>query len=105
MGRIHTVNYLSPQQHATVDSCIRKHRFCNLDGILSELRESGIELARSSLHRYLRDMRSKDSLHTGTTDNTIVTIVERASGTTKTVSTGATAAAVVAMIEGSNPDI
>lgn len=101
MGRFYAVNYLSPEQHCAVDACIRRHRFCGIETILAELAQSGIKLSKSGLHRYMQDMRSKDSLHTGTTDNTIIIIVERDSGTTKTLSTGATAAAIVAMIEGS----
>lgn len=104
MGRFYAVNYLTPSQHAAVDACIRRRRFCGLEAILAELAESGIKLSKSGLHRYMLDMRAKDSLHTGSIDNTIVTIVERDSGTTKTLSTGATAAAIVAMIVGKNPE-
>ena len=103
MGRFFAVNYLTPQQHAAVDACILRHRFCGVLAIRDELTESGIKLSKFGLHRYMQDMQSKDSQHTGTTDNTIVTIVERSTGTTKTLTTGATAAAIVALIGGATP--
>lgn len=99
MGRISSVNKLSPEQHAVVDSCIRRRRFSNLDGIASELDGVGIKMSRSALHRYVQSLRSKDGLHTGTISDTIVVIFERGTGTVTTLATGATRSAIVAMIE------
>ncbi|TXT37433.1 MAG: hypothetical protein FD135_3609 [Comamonadaceae bacterium] len=102
MVRFNAVNYLTPSEYAAVDACIRRHRFCGIRAILAELSESGIKLSKSGLHRYMQAMREKNGPNAVTTDNTMVMIVERDSGTTKTISTSATAAEIVAMIEGAN---
>lgn len=99
MGRIFSANYLSPEHHAAVDACIRRRRFSNIDGMVAELHDAGIKISRSAMHRYVRLLKSKDGQHTGTLNDTIVMVVERGTGTVTTLTTGATKAAIVAMIE------
>ncbi len=98
MPRLSSVLYLQPEQRAQVDACIRRHQHVNGLGVLKELGAAGINLSRSSLYRYMEKLRAKDALHTGTADDTVVVIVERATGATTTLTTSATGTAVLAMI-------
>lgn len=99
MGRIFSIHYLEPEQHAKVDACLRRHRFANLDAMLAELQADGISISRSALHRYARDLKARDVEQVGTADNTVVVIMERASGTVRTITTAASGAAIAALIE------
>lgn len=83
----------------TVDRIIRAYRYLDLDGIVEELEEQGISLARSSVHRYLVDLRERDSMCAQPAEDTIVTIVERSTGVVRVIKTAATAEALVSLIE------
>ena len=100
MSRISSILKLSPEQNAAVDVCVRRFRYVDLQGMLAELETQGIGLAKSTLHRYVVKLRDRDGMHAGSADDVVVVIVERSTGQTTTLTTGASRAAVVAVIEG-----
>lgn len=107
MGRYHSIDLLPVEQHEQVNQCIRMHRYMNLDAILADIHEQGIEqLSRSALGRYIPQLRARDEMKVAPAEDTIVTIVERSTGEVRVVKTTASAAYVaaqIAKISGPNP--
>ena len=99
MGRLGTVRQLTQEQQSTIDRCIRAHRYLDLDAIVMTLKDMEVTLARSTLHRYVSQLRRKDSLCALPDEGTIVTLVERGTGEVRIVKTAASAVALAAMIE------
>ena len=100
MGRASNILYLSPEQRAIVDACIRRHHYVDIVVAVAELEAKGIELSKSGLHRYALKLKERDALHAGTQDGTIVIIVERGTGAVTTLTTGASRDAIAGMIAG-----
>ena len=100
MARVSSISGLSPEQHAAVDTCIRRYRYVDLAGMLETLKLQGIFLSKSALHRYVQKQQIKDGLHAGTSDDVVVVIVERSTGDTTTLTTGVSKAALIGLIEG-----
>ena len=100
MGRISTIKRLDLSSRATVDRVIRAHAYLDVDRIVAELEAEGIELARSTLHRYLVGLRERDALCAQPGEDTVITIVERSTGVVRVIKTSASADALVSLIEG-----
>jgi len=98
MSRSSKVLYLTPQQRATVDACIRKHHYVNILKIVAHLAEDGIELSKSGLHRYAVQLRARDAQHAGTVDDTLVIIVERSTGATTSLTSSASRDAITGAV-------
>jgi len=98
MGRLQTFQYLTPEQNAIADACIRKYRFARLDVVKAELEESGILIGRSALHRYMKGLRMSDGFQMAQDDATVVTIVERATGRVTVLATAVEAEAIASFI-------
>ena len=99
MSRPHSVLGLSLQHHATVEACIRRSRYVDILGMVAELKDQGIVMSKSALHRYVVKLKARDGMHAGTSNDVVVVIVERSTGETTTMTTGASRAALVGLIE------
>ncbi|MDP3519829.1 MAG: hypothetical protein Q8S02_04335 [Hydrogenophaga sp.] len=99
MGRIATFKYLSPEQHVAADACIRLHRYSQIAVIREKLLDQGIAISRSALGRYMHKLGQQDGLLMDTTDATVVTIVDRASGHVAVLKTALNWSALAAHIE------
>lgn len=67
--------------------------------MVAALADQGINIHRSTLHRYVADLRESDALCALPDEGTIVTIVERGTGQVNVVKTAATGQAVASLIE------
>ena len=103
MGRASKIDLLTPGQQLTMDRCVRAYRYRDLDGLLEDLKAQGIEMSRSALHRYVVKLQQRDALCAGPEEGTIVTIVERGSGSVRVLKTAATGQAVAALIANIGP--
>ena len=99
MGRNSAVKKLDLASRSIIDGVIRSHGYLDVDKIVEELGAQGIDLARSTLHRYLVGLRERDSLCAQPLEDTVITIVERSTGVVRVIKTAATADALVALIE------
>lgn len=97
---VHTVQKMTPEQHALTDATIRRFRYVDLDGMLTALKAANVKISRSSLGRYSQKLRQQDGALMGTPDDTIIVIMERSTGATTTISTSASRAAIIALIQG-----
>lgn len=100
MGRISIIKRLDLSSRSIVDRVIRAHAYLDVDKIVAELEAEGIEIARSSLHRYLVGLRERDALCAQPLEDTVITIVERSTGVVRVIKTSATADALIRLIEG-----
>lgn len=98
MSRASSVLLLSPEQHSLVDACIRRHRYVNLAGMLSDLDKDGIRLSRSGLHRYVVGLKEQDAMFNGTNDDLVVVMLERSTGSVTTMTTNLSRQAVIGLI-------
>ena len=92
--------YLKPEQRAIVDACIRRHLYVNTAAMVVELAGRDIKLSKSGVHRYASKLREGDALHAGTSDATIVIIVERGTGAVTTLTTSASRDVVAGLVAG-----
>lgn len=83
------MTYLKPDQRATVDACVRRNLYVNTLAMVVELTGKGITLSKSSLNRYAAKLRKRDALYAGTTEGTLVIIIERATGAVTSLMTSA----------------
>lgn len=102
MARISTVLLLSPEQHAKVDSLIRHFRYVNTDAIRELLSAGGIDIARSTLHRYMTKLQRDDGLMMGDGVRTVIVVFDRAAGSTTTVNSLASKETILAAIAALN---
>ena len=80
MGRLHFTDNLSDEQLAALDACIIEHRYCHLGRIKEALSQQGIQIGRSTLHRHVQVLKArKDEMHVSS-NQTLVTVMDRASG-------------------------
>lgn len=98
MSRASSILLLSPEQHALVDACIRRHRYVSLSSMLTELEKEGITLSRSGLHRYVVTLKKQDVMFNGTNDDLVVVLIERSSGRVTTMATSLSRQAVIGLI-------
>ncbi|MCD2164689.1 hypothetical protein [Comamonas koreensis] len=91
-------NSLIPLALDRVNRIIREHRYVNLSKIQEQLAKDGLDVKRSTLHRYVVALKKRDALLARPEEDTIVTIVERSSGEVRVVKTAITAEAVAALI-------
>lgn len=99
MGHLSSFLYLSPEQHAFADACIRRHRHARLDVIQEELKAAGIEISRSTIGRYVKKLREQDGGLVDENVATVVTIVDRANGHVVVLKTPFASAILAAHIE------
>ncbi|MGC4077283.1 MAG: DUF3486 family protein [Rubrivivax sp.] len=99
MSRKSIVLYLSPEDHAKVDACVRRHRFVDYSGMQAELLAAGIKVSRSALHRYAGALRAEGPGRLSDADDaTLVVVVDLETRVTTTVTTPISAEAVLALI-------
>lgn len=103
MGRIFSIKQLDPHTQLEVDRTIRSHGYVNLDKMLEALTAKGLIISRSSLYRYVVDLRARDALTAHPDEGTIITVVERSTGQVRVVKTSMSADSVVALLEGKRP--
>lgn len=90
MGRSPSVVKYSPEQQARIDGLLRRYQYGCLDLILAELESEGIFLSRSALGRYSQNLRATDDLVAGSTESTMVIVVDLRTGTATQLRTSAT---------------
>lgn len=107
MGRVSTFKYLTPEQHAVADACIRRYRYARIDAVLEELQAVGIKISRSALGRYMKQLGERDGMLMDSSDATVVTIVDRASGNVMVLKTAVNWSALASYIQalGDSADI
>ncbi len=98
MGQIFKVKKLPPAKLASVDAIIRQHHYSQLNAMVTSLAGAGIDVSRSALHRYTRDLEKRDGARCQDENITVVVIVSRATGKTVTHLTPASAAKISAAI-------
>ena len=103
MGRIFSIKQLDQQVQLEVDRTIRSHGYVNLDRMLEALQAMGLSITRSSLYRYVVDLRARDALTAHPDEGTIITVVERSTGQVRVIKTSMSADSVVALLEGKRP--
>ena len=91
MSSIFKALTLSSNDQATVDRTIREHNFGQLDAMVKKLANEGINLSRSSLHRYAKRLRQWDGVRCPDENVTVVVVMSRATGRTETILTPASA--------------
>lgn len=100
MSKASNVAYLKPEQRAIVDACIRRHLYVNTAAMVAELAGRDIKLSKSGLNRYASKLRAGEALHAGTSNATIVIIVERGTGSVTSLTTSASQDVVAALVAG-----
>ena len=99
MSRISIANKLTAAQNLIMDSCIRRNRFVGIEDIRAELVEGGIKISKSALHRYMQKLKQLDDLHESTPDDTVVVVMKRSTGSVISLTTTASMASIVSLIE------
>lgn len=89
---------LPPAKLAIVDAIIRQHHYSQLNAMVACLTGAGIDVSRSALHRYTRDLEKRDGARCQDENITVVVIVNRATGKTVTHLTPASVAKISAAI-------
>ena len=90
---------LPADQKAKAIAVLRANRHQSLDWITATLSEqAGVEVSRSAVHRALAKLNIYDRQNAAMGEGTVVTIVERATGEIRLVTTGLPASTVEAMI-------
>jgi hypothetical protein len=100
MRRVSKIESLSVEHLVKVQRCIRAHRYQQVDMMLVDLSESGIQLSRSPLYRYVAKLRNMDAMVACGDEGTIITITERVSGKVMVVKSSASADAITSLIQG-----
>lgn len=98
MGRILKIKTLSADERARIDAVIREHNYNQLDAMVAALSEADIQVSRSALHRYSRDLEKRDGACCQDENITVVVIVSRATGKTETILTPASSDDVAALV-------
>lgn len=99
MGRISARFYLSPEHQESLNTCIRSHQYVNLDLMMSDLIDLGINsISRSALHRHVVALKESDALCANLDEGTVVTIVERGSGEVRVIKTCASGLSIATML-------
>lgn len=98
MGRSPSVVKYSPEQQARIDGLLRRYQYGCLDLILGELESEGIFLSRSALGRYSQNLRASDDLVAGSTESTMVIVVDLRTGSATQLRTSATPEIVTSAI-------
>ena len=80
MGRLHFIEYLSSEQRAALDACIIEHRYSHLERIKGALSRQGIQIGRSTLHRHVQLLKARKGEMHVPFNQTLVTVMDRASG-------------------------
>ncbi len=91
-------NTLNPLALDRVNRIIREHRYVNLAQVQDQLEKDGLSVKKSTLHRYVVQLRERDALCARPEEDTIVTIVERSTGEVRVVKTAISAEAVAALL-------
>lgn len=102
MGRFAKIKMLKADDYSRVNEVIRAHHYGQLDTMVKVLQDEGIQIHRSTLHRYTRKLEQNDGANCQDENVTVVVIVTRATGATDTVLTAASAAQVRASIVNSS---
>lgn len=99
MGRIHNIDQLPAAQHDTVLRCIRAHRYINVRSILADIKNQGVNgITSSSLSRYIERVKKADH-HLAVPDgDTVITVLQRSTGSVQVIKTGTSAKFVVEML-------
>lgn len=92
MTRLRITAKLTPEKEARVHELMRKHRYMNVDVVQAKLAKIGVEMSRATVHRSMQRLQRSDAT------NVLVVVVDRRTGETTTVSTGAEVPAVLAAI-------
>lgn len=103
MGRNSALDHLTPEQRTAVESCIRQHYYVRNSEVSKSLATQGIHLTRSTVHRIAMRLKARDGDRLGSADNTVVVVMERDTGATATVTTGASRDSVLAALSGLSP--
>lgn len=98
MSRASKVTYLKPEQRVIVEACIRHNLYVNTMAMVVELTGKGITLSKSSLNRYAAKLRKRDAQEVGTSGETLVIIVERATGAVTSLMTNASSETVANLV-------
>lgn len=104
MGRVAKIKMLEGNDYSRVNEVIRAHHYGQIDTMIKVLSDEGIEVHRSTLHRYTRKLEQIDGAKCQDENVTVVVIVTRATGATDTVLTPASAAQVRASIANASVD-
>ena len=99
MGRLSTIDLLPRPQKLFVESTIRTHRYHQIDCVQALIKEAGIVVSRSALHRYFQKLADRDARHRGNPDDLVIILVERSTGSTTTLTTAVCKRVVVEAIE------
>ena len=83
MVRTSKMAQLTPQQEARVHDIMRQHRYANTSIVRVKLAEMGVEMSRATVHR------SMQRLQRSYANSVLVVIIDRRTGATTSVSTGA----------------
>lgn len=89
MARLHTVQSLPAALRQRVDTLIRECLYGRIDHMREILSSEGIEVSRSSLHRYAASLREKDGQFAGSDDRTVVVLMDRQTGGVTSFTTSA----------------
>lgn len=99
MSKPHSIDLLSPPEHEIVVRSIRAHRYAQVNLIAEDIKAAGIEkISRSAIGRYVARVRARDEQTAQPDQNTIVTVVQRSTGTVQVIKTSASAETVMAQI-------
>ncbi|MEO6917646.1 MAG: phage protein Gp27 family protein [Collimonas sp.] len=91
--------YLTQEQQQAVDALLRQYKFCRYDEIVTQLREAGMTVSRSSLHRYAVELKKNDARRIVSPGATIVVLIDCLTGETKTTSVSISSEQILAAIQ------
>lgn len=103
MARTSKVVQMPTQHQARIDTLLRRYHYACFDTVREQLAAEGIEIARSSLHRYAKRLEATDSLSANGPDSTVIVVMDLRNGTATQIRTSATPAAVIAAISDLDP--
>ncbi|TXI16583.1 MAG: DUF3486 family protein [Roseateles sp.] len=98
MGRLQTFQLLTAEQNAAADTIIRAHRYMQIAVVRQKLADAGFVIGRSTLHRYMRQLKQRDLGCMPADARTLVTIVDRAAGHVVALATTASPEEVASLI-------
>lgn len=103
MSRLYTVLRMSVAHQVRINELLRRYRYGLIDTVRNTLADEGIEIARTSLWRYARRLRSEDYLAPTGANSTLIVVLELRTGRACQVKTEADATTVIGAIRALDP--
>ncbi len=82
MGRVFKVNTLLSAEREQVEDVLRQYQYGQFGQASAALKELGLNISRSALHRYSKVLIQRDQQSAGQENVTVAVLIDRATGQT-----------------------